>query len=91
MGQEKIILLQCKVRKGDKTGGDEVSWGNNFAYFLSSVKCVFYDNQGLLFVVFLPWNFIKNSMLFAASVIEIKENNRTAKVEKLDNIQILAL
>ena len=66
---------------------------NNLAYlgFMSSVKCVFYDNQGLLFVVFLPWNFIKNSMLFAASVIEIKGNNRTAKVEKLDNIQILAL
>ena len=66
---------------------------NTLAYlgFLSSVKRVFYDNQGLLFVVFLPWNFIKNSMLFAASVIEIKENNRTAKVEKLDNIQILAL
>ena len=88
MGQEKIILLQCKVRKGDKTGGDEVSWENTL------VKCqvfFFYDNQGLLFVVFLPWNFIKNSMLFAASVIEIKENNRTAKVEKLDNIQILAL
>ena len=30
-------------------------------------------------------------MLFAASVIEIKENNRTAKVEKLDKIQILAM